>query len=188
MAITTSGCLSFSWLLTAVLTHLISLFILKNLFLHSVITDCREMSLLFGLLIIWNIRGEWSVNWLVLSHLCDEKLKRIFNVLKQKEIFKWKATLSCVEVWGQGPLFGEGTSVEWCGAVDVAGHKRGLGLLSDRVIPHSADAALRRQTTRQNMSEHSLWERQQKYFPSSVHSTANSIKAYLWSRTVSFLT
>lgn len=39
------------------------------------------------------------------------------------------------------------TSVERSRAVDVPGHKRGLGLFSDRVVPHSTDAALRRKIT-----------------------------------------
>lgn len=64
------------------------------------------------------------------------------------------------------PACCDSTSVEWCRAVDVAGHERGLRLFSDCVIPHSTDAALRRQTTRQNMLEYSLWTRRgvKKYF------------------------
>lgn len=48
---------------------------------------------------------------------------------------------------------GRRTSVERRRAVDVASHEGGLGLFSDGVVPHSADAALQRQTTCQNTSE-----------------------------------
>lgn len=83
------------------------------------------------------------------------------------------------------------TSVEWRGAVDVTGHERGLGLFSDCVIPHSTDAALQRQTTRQNTSGHSLWtlgsmaEKKESALGgftriSSSHLLFNTIKAEIW--------
>lgn len=53
---------------------------------------------------------------------------------------------------------GPNTSVERRRAVDVSGHKRGLRLLSDCVVPHSTDAALQRQTTCQNTSEYLPYE------------------------------